>query len=94
MNLEKRVEQLEHRIQPEATMILILAWVGCDPEKSGSERAIRREVAGYSASGRDGGWWRAPGESVEQLKARMQADVRSEGCKVYVVWECYDEETP
>ena len=63
--------------------------MGTNPEKIGPERAIEYEVTGYSAMGRDRKWHLQPGESKEQLKARMEADLWSEGHKVYSVCECY-----
>lgn len=92
MNLQKRVEELEHRVgaSDETLLILITSFVGCDQEKSGADRAIYREVTCYRALSRDREWLRAPGESLADLKARMNAELSAEGHKVYAVCECYD----
>jgi hypothetical protein len=91
MNLEKRVEQLEQRMGTDNDFkLLIVSFVGCNPDKSGLDRQIRHEVTGYSASGRDRKWNRGPGESAEELKARMECELRAEGHKVYAVCECYE----
>jgi hypothetical protein len=93
MNLEKRVEQLEQRMGTDSDFrLLVVSFLGCDPEKSGPERQIRYEVTGYSASGRDRKWNRGPGESVEELEARLERELRAEGHKVYAVCECYGKE--
>lgn len=90
MNLEKRVEQLEQRIgMADDFLLIIISFLGADPEKIGPERAIEHEVIGYSATGRDRKWHRLDGESKEALKTRMEAELRAEGHKVYAVCECY-----
>jgi hypothetical protein len=93
MNLEKRVGQLEQRMGASNDFLLmIISLIGCDPEKIGPERPIYREVTGYSASGRDRTWPRRPGESEQELKGRVEEELRAEGHRVYLVCECYSDE--
>lgn len=90
MNLEKRVEELEQRRgTPDDMIFIVISFLGCDPAKTGSERAIEHEVTGYSASGRERHWEREPGEAVQDLRARIKQELRHEGHKVYAVCECY-----
>jgi hypothetical protein len=90
MNLEKRIEQLEHRMGQEGDFLLmVIAAMGCDPGKTGPERVIQHEVAGYSAVGRDRTWTLQPGQSAEHLRALIERELKAEGYKAYAVCECY-----
>jgi len=92
MNLEKRVEQLEHRIgkADDEFVLMVICALGCDPDKLGAERAIHYPVVGYSAIGCNRKWLPAEGESIAALKERMEKELRSEGHKVFAVAECYE----
>jgi hypothetical protein len=91
MNLEKRVEQLEQRIATsDDFMLVVISLLLADPEKIGPERAIHREVVGYSALWRDRKWDRHEGESPEELRARLEAELKAEGHTAYGVCERYD----
>jgi hypothetical protein len=93
MNLEKRLEQLEQRMSTtDDFMLLIVGFVGCDPDKIGPERAIHHEVGGYSALGRDRRWRLDHGESVEDMTARVEKELRAEGHGVDAVCENYTDE--
>lgn len=90
MSLAKRVEELERKQGGGEFLLLVIQWVGCNPEKLGPERVIERSPIGYRTSDRQ--WLAAPGESLESVKARIEADARAEGLMVLGVRECYEEE--
>jgi len=95
MNLTKRLEQLEARLgKVDDFLLIVVSLIGCDPDKIGPERAIRRAPIGYSAASRDRKWLPHQGESLDDLRARMELELRAEGHKAFLVCECYanDEE--
>lgn len=93
MKIEERVSRLEQAMDADSEfLLLVIAAVGCNPEKMGPEREIRYEPTGYQALRGDRDWPLLPGESAEALKARVERELRAEGHKVFVVREMYDEE--
>jgi hypothetical protein len=50
---------------------------------------VRYDPIGLKSMRDDRQWPRKPGESVESLTARVKAELRAEGHKVYVVLEEY-----
>lgn len=91
MNLQKRIEELEHRIGVNEDFLLIVITF-LTPEEKVASGADKRLV-GYCSIGRDDRkWFRQPGQSVADLKAAVERELREEGHKVYAVSECYPED--
>ncbi|MGC4394480.1 hypothetical protein [Hydrogenophaga sp. T2] len=92
--LEARVRQLEEQAprDDEEILIIIRALVGVDESELGPDRAVRYKPVGLESMREDRHWPRKPGESVEALTARVKAELRTEGHKVYLVREVYDRE--
>lgn len=91
-SLEARVRQLEERSPSDDTdmLIIIRALVGVDDSKLGADRPVRYDPIGLESMRDDRHWPRKPGESVEALTARVKAELRTEGHKVYMVCEMYE----
>jgi hypothetical protein len=92
MTLEKRVTELERRVgQEDDFSLFVIAAIGCDPDKLGPERALYRKVTGYEAAGTNRAWPLQPGETADQLKERIEQELRAEGRRAFAVCECYDD---
>lgn len=92
-SLEARVRQLEERAPRDDgdMLIIIRALVGVDDSKLGADRAVRYDPTGLKSMREDRQWPRKPGESVEAMNARVKAELRAEGHKVYMVCEEYEK---
>lgn len=90
-SLEARVRQLEGRTPRDGDdmLIVIRALVGVDNSKSGVDREARYDPIGLKSTHEDRYWPRNPGESVEAMTERVEAELHVEGHAVYMVSEMY-----
>jgi len=91
MNVARRVQELEKRIGGDDNKTLMrVAFVGCRPDETGSQRAIKYPVTGFRTDGRR--WHQEEGETEEQLWDRAKSEVEYNQCGVAVLMECYAED--
>lgn len=83
MNLESRLNRLEHRMGVSGEFLLIVICAGCRDEA---------KVTGYAALMGERRWKRQAGESLDELKARIEASLKREALTLFVVRELYPDE--
>lgn len=87
--LTKRVADLERSVGAAVMQTICFALVGVDPEKTGPERAIRYPAVGYSSIDGATVWRLREGETLEELRGRIERD-RSAATSVVMLVECYE----
>ncbi len=91
-SLEARVDRLEEKMgtkDNKPMLLIIRAMVGCDADKQGAERQIHYDPIGLRST-QDGRYWpREPGETSDEMTARVERDLLSDGRKVHMVCEVY-----
>ncbi len=90
-SLDARVRELEERTprDGEGMLILIRALVGAENSKLGAAREVHYDPIGLTSMSEDRHWPRKPGESVEALTERVEAELKAEGHTGYMVREMY-----
>lgn len=92
MNIETRLKNLEQRIGVKREFLLIIiGTMACDPEGPIGRRAVHHVPIGYRELMGERMWMLAAGESIPDLRDRIEAEMAAEGRPLFVVRELYDD---